>query len=95
MDHIFVKRGMIGMKFSFFLFVFMFTASFNLQANACSNAIQNSMVQISTQTQSKCISIKNANSAKTYFTADPGFQRNADYNIRITSVSGTVILNRH
>lgn len=96
MDYIFVKRGMIGMKFSFLflLFVFVLTASFNSQANACSNAIQNSMVQISTQTQSKCISIKNANSAKTYFTADPSFQRNADYNIRITSVSGTVILNK-
>lgn len=70
--------------------------SFNAFANNCIVLNPNSNVEVYTQSQSQsvCISFKNVNIQKTYFVADPSFNKDAAYKIKIQSVNGSVILDR-
>ena len=63
-------------------------------ANGCELSHQNTSVKINTKIQNKCIVLKNINPNKTYITADPSFQRNSDYNIKVKSISGNIILDK-
>ncbi|ABE56678.1 hypothetical protein Sden_3402 [Shewanella denitrificans OS217] len=69
--------------------------SFDLLADNCPILLPNSSAEVSTNTLSTCVKLKNLNYEKTYFVADPSFQKNADYNIKIETVAGITILDKN
>jgi hypothetical protein len=76
-------------------FILILFLPFELLANECKVLLPNSSAKISTVSSSKCINIKHVNTQKTYFVADPSFQKNSTYNIKVTTVAGATILNKN
>jgi hypothetical protein len=78
------------------LVVLFFTVflQFEVLANECEVSLPNSSTELSSLSTSKCIIIKNINIQNTSILADPSYQKNAVYNIEITTVNDDTILNQ-
>lgn len=89
-------KGILELMNKRLFFTVIFTLLFQVKsyANECATSLPNSSTKISTSSTSKCINVKNVNIQKTYFVADPSFQQNAAYNVKVSTVSGTTILNK-
>jgi hypothetical protein len=76
------------------LLFFTVFLQFEVLANECEVSLPNSNTEMSSLSTSKCIIIKNVNIQNTSILADPSYQKNAVYNIKITTVNDVTILDQ-